>query len=517
MDIILERLFGEKERLERAISHGLDKHIDKASLRPLTNPDTWANVYLSIKNGTYKFSPPHESLVAKDNGEYRIVYILEDVDRILMSMYNDLIFEMCPQLVHPRCKSYKKGVGCGKVVQEAVATIKRTADNHIGIKADLSKYFDSVPIKEIDHIFELINTHCGRSAMTDTVQRFYHQNLCVDLNGNLVEHYFSLGQGIAFASFLADALLYEVDKEMAERDDIYYVRYSDDILLIGDGFREAFDRFSDLIKNKGLTLNPKKVELLQKDKFFTFLGFSIRGKDISLSKNRLKTFVETVRELTVKNPKKRVKDVFDWLYIGDGEYSWATNVLGIINIEEDVKTLDEFVKDNIRAMQTGRRHIGGLGYEPNRKCGVVTRGRGRNVSSNRERTDEEIKGYISLVCMRKNLLISKSLFNTCARQFDIVDRLKNIKAEPCTEEKLLEAYDTFKMSMPCESFNQKTCPFQAEQDKNMSLIEMVKGADRQEALKALETALAGFRLSGWKYDGWFKQFDNGLILLNNWF
>ena len=44
--------------------------------------------------------------------------------------------------IHPQCKSYQKGIGCGKVVQELSHHI---AKYDKGFKADLSKYFDSVP------------------------------------------------------------------------------------------------------------------------------------------------------------------------------------------------------------------------------------------------------------------------------------------------------------------------------------------------------------------------------------
>ena len=67
-------------------------------------------MYRRIRDGKYKIMPPHTALIPKDNGEFRTVYINEPADRILLSIANDLLFEIMPEMVHPNCKSYQKGL-----------------------------------------------------------------------------------------------------------------------------------------------------------------------------------------------------------------------------------------------------------------------------------------------------------------------------------------------------------------------------------------------------------------------
>ena len=101
------------------------------------------------------------------------------------------------------------------------------------------------------------------------------------------------------------------------------------------------------------------------------------------------------------------RELADYLYKGNGEYSWATSVLGVVNVPEDIQVLNAFVMDCLRATMTGKTKLGGLGFDVNR--GIV-RGTGRNVKANRDNTPTELDGYYTLICMQNNLLTSRDLY-----------------------------------------------------------------------------------------------------------
>ena len=211
MDVLLKKFF-EMERWEQALETGVDKHIDKGDLRKLTSPEVRLALYNAIVNDNYEIVPPHQVQIPKDNGDMRIVYVNENVDRIFLSIVNNLFFEMFPEFVHKSCKSYQSGIGCGKIVQEVSKEITKVTSKIVGFKADLTKYFDTVPIKYIDEIFDRMESKVGKSKIIDVVRKYYHADLCFDYNGELIEHYQSLKQGCAVASVLADAVLYPIDK-----------------------------------------------------------------------------------------------------------------------------------------------------------------------------------------------------------------------------------------------------------------------------------------------------------------
>lgn len=423
-DILLEKVF-EAERWEEAINKGFFKGIDKGELRQLCGPETRVRLAMAILEDNYEIAPPHQALIPKDNGEFRTVYVNENIDRIFLSIVNDLLFELCSDMIHPACKSYQKGIGCGKVVQEITKNIKWQKEYEdlesktFGIKADLSKYFDSVPIEFIDNVFDQLVHKFGDSKIIAILRKYYHTDLCFDPDGNLIKHYQSLKQGCAVASWLADVMLYEIDDHLSELKGMY-VRYSDDILYIGRFYDYAMKVLEKNLEIMSMKLNPKKVEYLSYDRWFKFLGFMIKEDQITLSPGRVKTFQKEIEKRSVKNRhvsgKAAIISINRYLYKGDGTYSWATQVLPIINVERDIDTLNEFVMDCIRACQTGKRKIGGLGTITNQKDYMILRGTGKNVSANRKNTEKEIEGYYSIRCMQKALNICRPVYDTIVRE-----------------------------------------------------------------------------------------------------
>lgn len=416
-DILLQKFF-EKERWEQALEVGVDKHIDKGELRKLCSPDVRVRLYKAIVSDNYEIAPPHQAQIPKDNGDMRIVYVNENIDRIFLSITNNLFFEIFPEYVHQSCKSYQTGIGCGKIVQEVSRQMVESKEKQVGFKADLTKYFDTVPIKYIDNIFDRMESKIGKSKIIDIVRKYYHTDLCFDLNGELIEHYQSLKQGCSVASFLADAVLYHLDNIVSMLPG-YYVRYSDDLFYVGEEWGAAFQTVRSILSDMEMTLNPKKVEPVYKDKWIKFLGFNIKGNQITLSKNRVKTFQKEIEARTIKQrnitPKRAINQVNSYLYKGDGTYSWATSVLPIINVEKDIDTLNTFVMDALRACATKKKKIGGLGSVNDREDYTILRGVGKNVSANRNKTEKEIENYLSIRCMQNALLTRRAVYDTLVR------------------------------------------------------------------------------------------------------
>lgn len=416
-DILLQKFF-EKERWEQALELGVGKGIDKGELRKLTSPQVRLAMYNAIITDNYEIAPPHQAQIPKDNGDFRIVYVNENVDRIFLSIANNMFFELFPEFIHKSCKSYQSGIGCGKIVQEVSRQVINTTSNVVGFKADLTKYFDTVPIKYIDAIFDRMEVKFGKSKIIDIVRTYYHTDLCFDINGNLIEHYQSLKQGCAVASFLADAVLYHLDETVSMLPG-YYVRYSDDLMYIGNEWGSAFQVAKSILADMNMTLNPKKVEQVYKDKWVKFLGFNIKGDQITLSKSRVKSFQKEIESRTIKQRNisltRATNRVNDYLYKGDGQYSWATSVLPIINVDKDIEELNLFVMDAIRACATKKRKIGGLGSVNDRDDYTILRGTGKNVTANRNKTDKEIKNYLTIGCMRNALLTRRAVYDALVR------------------------------------------------------------------------------------------------------
>ena len=414
-DKILEMFF-EIDRWTKAIEKGVGKDIQKDQLILLTDENTRLVIADAMLKGKYEIAPPHTAQIPKDNGEFRTVYVNEPIDRVILSIANDLLFDLMPEMIHSSCKSYQRGISCGKVVTEVSRKIVDTVNNGLlGWISDLSKYFDSVPIQYIDRAFDKIEEKFSHSALIDVLRKYYHLDLYFDEENHLQSRYQSLKQGCPVASWLADVLLYDLDEELSQMND-YYTRYSDDMLYIGENYEKAMNVLERRLDEKSMKLNPRKVEYLTAEKWFKFLGVSIKGNMISLSPSRIKTFQKEIEKRTIRKPgislAKAINAVNRYLYKGNDEFSWATQILPVCNVRKDIDELNNFVMDCLRAVSTGKHKIGGLGYVKVKNDGCVIRGRGRNVKANRTKTVSIIPGYLTLNCMRNALLNSRSLYNT---------------------------------------------------------------------------------------------------------
>ena len=543
MEDKLLKMFFEPERWEYAIAKGIVKDVPKSVLYQLCKPEVRVRMYQAIANGTYEIAPPHTAKIPKETpGEWRTVYVNEGADRVLLSIANDLLFELMPDCVHPACKSYLKGVGCGKVVQEVSRAICDTEpDEHgyIGWKSDLSKYFDSVPIEFIDAAFDGVEQRFGDSKLIDVLRKYYHSDLYIDGETKQVcEKYQSLKQGCSVASWLADVLLYHIDEKLSKLDG-YYVRYSDDMLFIGRDAGKAMQILTDELARMQMKLNPKKVEWLDDKHWFKFLGFSIKGASISMSNSRIKRFQKEIEARTIRHRRIQTFDRKGWtfaralnqvnryLYHGDGQgHSWATGILGVVNVRQDIDTLNAFVMDCLRAVHTGKTKLGGLGYDKQGKTGCIVRGRGRNVSANRQKTGDTIDGYISLGCMQDAIRTSRAAYDTLVRSLSLDVRCKkyDVRCEhqpsaiehQTSVEALEAAYEVYKHSIPSERTMHRTARFYALPESELSDEDMLYGMPREQAEAALEAALADFAYP--EDAGWFWQSKNDpdLVVLRQW-
>lgn len=413
-DKVLQKFF-EHKRWVYAIEKGVGKNIDKADLYQLTKPEVRIQMCEAIRQGKYEIAPPHTAQIPKDNGEYRTVYVNEPIDRVFLSIANDLLFELMPEMVHPKCQSYQKGIGCGKIVQEISRKICETQGNVIGWKSDFSKYFDSVPIRFIDEAFDAVEAKWGHSSIIDVLRKYYHSDWFFDTDGQLRSAYQSLKQGCSVASWLADVVMFSLDERLSVLDG-EYVRYSDDALFVGPDYEKAMTIMQEEVSKREMTLNPKKIEYLTHTRWFKFLGYSIKGAMISLSSTRIKKFQREIESRTIRMKngtlRKAVNAVNNFLYRGNGEFSWATQILPVCNVKKDIQELNKFVLDCLRAVKTGKKKVGGLGYVVSKVDGCVQRGIGQNVKANRVKAGGIIDGYLTLNCMQNAMVTSRDAYRS---------------------------------------------------------------------------------------------------------
>lgn len=444
---LLEMVF-EPSRWERAIDKAELKDINPTILRGLCDPKVRLKLYVMIINGIYEVSVFHISEIPKDDGTMREVRVGEPEDRVFLSIVNECLMELFREcLISKHCRSYLSGVSCQQTVtktsNEIVKLNKNIPDGYVLLKADLKKYFDTVIIEVIDAIFDMIeqmlDCEHGTEPIINVLRKLYHRNLVFNKDGELVELYGSLMQGCAISGFLADVVLYDVDEMMAEECK-YYVRYSDDMMIVHDDLEKAKVILERELTKYGVALHPKKCEKHTINDWVTFLGFLIKGDQITWSKNRIKNVTKEIFKATLAKPNihpNQAKKAIKRILYGDGDgYSWATSCFGAMrNNEEDVKIFNNWVMDAIRLCEIrynyneerkrkglkprkikySMKDIGGLGVVTNLKDRTLVRGTGTRVGTALEITQKEIDHYKSVGCLLNAYKINRNVYESVVR------------------------------------------------------------------------------------------------------
>lgn len=562
-DKIIESIFLDTNLWAEVIEHGRTKGMPMAVLMFLQSPQNRADLYLQIASGEYVIQPPHTGYRPKEDGGERTFFANEPLDRLLLNAIYKWLMRNESAMVHSSCRSYQEGIGVGQTVKwlsRSIVNYSKDSTNQIvGCKFDIRKYFESVGREHIHTAFDIVEAHHGHSAIIDLLRKYYDSDVYYDSRKKgYVEAYQGIKQGCAVSSWLANVILYPLDEALSRLEGCY-VRYSDDIIYIGKDYEIASEQIRSYLKLLGLELNEKKIEYVRSDHFFCFLGWYIRGGEITLSQKWVKKFQRTVDNITVhnKNLIRKVREIHkspsvnkdflltrilnntakqlaSILYYGDGKHSWASLTLNVINRTSDIKQLNQYCLDALRAVYTGKTSIGGLGVS---KENGIQRGKGKHVSANRIATahisgihalhniDGWIEKYVSIHALQK-VIHNKWLYRAIVQDLLHSDTEGMYKGEKSVSNDsidditaLEELYGKYLYSRPNET---NVGRFYAKSLSDMSMKELVAGANRTKAKKELEKWLSE-NITYQKFPAeegqwyWQSTIHPELVLLREWF
>lgn len=353
------------------------KSFDESVNYKFTDYESILNIVDSLYKGDYKFGIPKIGKVKKDDGTHRDVIILEDQDRVIMRALNIALNIECRNLIHPSTVAYKEYVSVSKVVKSS----RNKSDWQV--KLDVKKYFNSVSYNHIEKLLDKIsNINKEDTGIMNCLKDFFKDNR-VYVDNELAEYNKGLCQGSAISSFLANALLYNIDKYFSEHYSLYY-RYSDDI-LIGDKFckdvdetnetiEEAINKLSNMLSEFGLAINDKKTKIYL-DGNYDFLGYNVAGNRITLSKHRSDKIKRKLKAIRLKiqnksitycrdSQKRYIKSILRYLGKSNKDYpSVLRTIFSTINSVRCLGEIDKYFIQQIQTIYTGRNN-----YTRNSRC-----------------------------------------------------------------------------------------------------------------------------------------------------
>ena len=545
-DHILESLFLDQTLWSDVLEWGVRKGIAQPVLTYIQDPNGRAKLCEQIYTGEYPIEPPHTGYVKKEDGGERTFFINAPLTRLLFHAIYLWLMRHEGSMIHPACLSYHEGIGIGKIVQNVsrqITTLHPQGEPCVvGRKFDIHHYFDTIPRSVIHNALDKVERHHGPSSVITLIRKYYDSDLYYDTRkGDYMEAYQGIKQGCAVSSWFANVLLYELDAKLSALGGCY-VRYSDDILFVGESYEKATTLLKEELQKIGLSLNEEKQEDIRSDRFVRFLGFDIRGGEITLSEKWVKHFQRQVDEITILNKpliqqvrrlRKQATEASEkhiqtlaghamqrlakTLYWGNGTYSWGTLVLPIINRADDIRQLNTYCLDALRALYTGRTHLGGLGKP---KQGGITRGKGRDVAYNRKATGKWLSQFTPLSAMWQ-LVGNKWLYRTLVNDLLLAEYPKypiTARQEGVSEEVLNRRYAQHLKSEPD---GKKLARFYAKPLEEQEYEDLLFAPSRATTTETLDATLRSFgsfnELAG-NHEHWFWQSTEHpeLVVLRKW-
>lgn len=351
--------------------------IDMESFGAVADTVGRAKLVQSIADGSFTLSPPKTLYVDKLTGVYlsykeavhrafkevRTLYApSQPLDGLVLGVTSAIYNRLYGDQIHPCCRSYRRGVGVKKIIHEDL--IPRLRRHERGYKLDLSKYFDSVNRETLDAT--LMSIYSG-SPLDTLVWRHFHDDR-VYVNGELEDRYMSIRQGNALGTLLANLALRDIDARISSMD-VLYLRYADDILVLGPQADAALAEIRKMLATKGLTLNDKKTQVIDIRRPFTFLGCEIADGKVDMSqesydriKRKIRLICRPHKYIPKESREEQVKAIrkINWL-LRDGHYAdprnfgWERYFYSVIDNPTRVRMLDQYIREHIKGVYVGRQ------------------------------------------------------------------------------------------------------------------------------------------------------------------
>lgn len=337
-------------------------------LRSFIDSEKYIPVYQRIISGE-AFPLPRKSVISKlDTQKKRVVYTYPDAENMVLKLLTYLLLRKYDGLFSTGLYSFRPN----KTAKDAVRQLTRTP--HIremySYKADISNYFNSVPIERLLPMLKEVLS--DDEELYAFLSRLLTEPRVIDGNKVIIEEK-GIMAGTPLSAFYADLYLMELDRFFAERN-IPYGRYSDDVILFAETeekCREYADFLRSFITERGLDINPKKESFCTPDEGWTFLGFSYKSGVIDIApasvekmKNKMRRKTRALQRWRQRNELSGEKAALAFIRIfnsklfecsENSDLTWNKWFFSVINTDTSLRIIDNYAQDCVRYLVSGKR------------------------------------------------------------------------------------------------------------------------------------------------------------------
>ena len=292
------------EKVKRNASPGIDKINAKYFEHKLAFYQE--NISNKIFSGKYQFTPYKEKLIIKNKDRNRQISLPTIRDKIVLGLLKEYLIELYG------AKNYK-------IIQVLIAELITKICNYDGfVKIDIHDFYGSInhnQLKQvlqkkgiIPEVLELISKAIKNPTVSIHEKR----------RNSVEENSCGIPQGIPISNILSYFYLEALDEEYMQREDILYLRYVDDILILCNYDQCELIKeqcIQQLEKEYSLSVSKEKCDYGNIINGFTYLGYKFDGKNISVRASSVEKFEDSLQKIFEKytHLKKKNVDLFIWL------------------------------------------------------------------------------------------------------------------------------------------------------------------------------------------------------------
>ena len=173
--------------------------------------------------------------------KWRNFYAITLTDRLLQTIFVELLNTCLESYLTPNCHAYRKGRNIFEAIRQCSAYIRKQRKNSkvdlYVLRSDISRYFDSIPVHNASPLWPSLKNLF--SASFKEPMPVYYWNILVNLlrpeiyAENTVKHnLIGIPTGTPLTCPISNLYLHPLDQYLASIPNSYYCRYSDDFVFI---------------------------------------------------------------------------------------------------------------------------------------------------------------------------------------------------------------------------------------------------------------------------------------------
>jgi RNA-directed DNA polymerase len=215
-------------------------------------------------------------------------------DRVVQTALVHVIEPILDATFHDRSFGFRHGRGCHSALR-CVEELLEAGYVYV-VDADLKGYFDTIPK---DRLLEIVQQKISDRRVLGLIEMFLNQGIMEEMREWIPEA--GVPQGAVLSPVLSNAYLNPLDHRMADLG-FQMVRYADDFVILCRTPEDAEAALAEVrrwVEDNGLTLHPEKTHIVDsREKSFSFLGYSFRGRLRFPRAKSHRKFVARIHELT---------------------------------------------------------------------------------------------------------------------------------------------------------------------------------------------------------------------------